>query len=768
MQVERRAIPRDARPGSDPRPGRPRTRPRRPRASCLILPLILAACGQGGGRPGPGLDGPAGEPTSFPPAQRDYFRGMDGAAALTPAEIRGRNTWLIWTADNDGFWDYLSTHSFGAFDLLKVIDSRRRPRRFGYYGMLNEPGFRQATAPDANGLWLDTPADTLDPCYAASYEESFPVERFKQVYGCASGVVGLRLFPNPAFVGAAKERWDPARYYGDPAYYRDPNLVRPYRVGMACAFCHVGPDPTRPPADPENPAWTNLSSTIGAQYWWTSRIFTFDQGPDSLVYQILDSQPPGTVDTSFVSTDNINNPRTMNAIFNLGARLSMAQPERLAGGNLDVRGAKPVTDVPHILKDGADSVGVVGALSRVYINIGEFYQEWLKHFNPMVGGKPTTPIEVRVAERDSLYWRATDERVDDLAGFLLKAAVPSRLADAPGGQAYLAEDAATVERGKRAFAANCAACHSSKLPDPPAGVALFSPEWDRWARTPDFRAKMTEVVLRPDFLDGNYLSTDRRYPVTLIGTNACSSLATNGLRGEIWDNFTSETYKTLPPVGTIKVQDPLTGAERGYRMPGGGRGYYRAPSLVSVWATAPFFQNNALGYYTHDPSVAGRMRAFDDAAGKLLWPERRLGMGSIYRTSAESWLKLDEVYLPPAVVPLLRAKGLIEPGGRELRLGPIPKGTPVNLLANVNNELTLEPRRLADLVGVLVKTKLALARIRAQGLQGDAATAVLRGLVPDLLRVSKCPDFVTDRGHTFGADLPDDDKRALVAWLKRL
>ena len=28
------------------------------------------------------------------------------------------------------------------------------------------------------------------------------------------------------------------------------------------------------------------------------------------------------------------------------------------------------------------------------------------------------------------------------------------------------------------------------------------------------------------------------------------------------------------------------------------------------------------------------------------------------------------------------------------------------------------------------------------------------------------PDFVLDRGHTFGATLPDADKRALIEFLK--
>ena len=39
-------------------------------------------------------------------------------------------------------------------------------------------------------------------------------------------------------------------------------------------------------------------------------------------------------------------------------------------------------------------------------------------------------------------------------------------------------------------------------------------------------------------------------------------------------------------------------------------------------------------------------------------------------------------------------------------------------------------------------------------------------LVPDLLAVSKCPDFVQDRGHYFGDTLSDADKRALIEFIK--
>ena len=35
-------------------------------------------------------------------------------------------------------------------------------------------------------------------------------------YGYPTGIVGLRLFPNPDFDEAAARRWDPVRYYTDP------------------------------------------------------------------------------------------------------------------------------------------------------------------------------------------------------------------------------------------------------------------------------------------------------------------------------------------------------------------------------------------------------------------------------------------------------------------------------------------------------------------------------------------------------------------------
>lgn len=675
------------------------------------------------------------KPSDLPELAIDLFKDMDNGIALSPDEIKGRNTWMIWTAGNQAFWNHIAQHSFGTIDLLKILDSRKRSERFNYYGLMNEPGFKQASKPDAFGLWLDVPSEPE----AAGVDPA--------IYGRSSGIVGLRLFPNPEFTPEAAKRWDAERYYGDRSYYYDPKLIRPYRVGMSCAFCHVSFHPLHPPVDPAAPTWKNLSTNIGAQYFWVGRIFGYDLENDDFVKHLLNSAEPGALDTSFIASDNINNPRTMNAIYNVAARLETGHEEQLTGGALDFPGNTAKMKVPHILKDGADSIGVLGALARVYLNIGEFHQEWLTHFSPMVGFKPQTPIEVKVMQANSTYWLAGQERVGNLAKFFVKAALPTNLADAPGGQDFLPKDAGVVARGKVVFADNCASCHSSK--QPPKEMTRGTPEYQAWMRT---------EVAKPDFLQNNYLSIEARIPVTVVRTNACAALATNAVRGHIWDNFSSETYKTLPSVGDIDVINPVTREPWKFQAPAGGPGYYRVPSLVSVWASAPFLHNNALGIYTNDPSTAGRMKAFDDAAEKLLWPQKR--ENRIYRTSGVTFFKLNEVFLPDLLKPLADDDGY-------LRIGPIPAGTPINLLANLDVTVDLkDPKHVGRLLKLLTKIKFDLARIKLGGLSETESTALLKELVPDLLKLSNCPDFVADRGHEFGAELPDADKRALIEFMK--
>src|SRR5258706_4371510 len=62
--------------------------------------------------------------SSFPAADdKDDFHEMDGAVDLTPDEIKGRNTWVVWTAGNDRLLDKLSYVSAGALDFLQTLSS---------------------------------------------------------------------------------------------------------------------------------------------------------------------------------------------------------------------------------------------------------------------------------------------------------------------------------------------------------------------------------------------------------------------------------------------------------------------------------------------------------------------------------------------------------------------------------------------------------------------------------------------------------------------
>jgi hypothetical protein len=799
---------------------------------------------------------------SFPLADDPYFQGMDRNIPLTVDEIKGRNMWFMWSGGNDRFWDAMTKSTFGAFDILKSISSypsqgHSRDDRWSYLGVVNEPCFEKPSGPDPLrfGLWLD---QRSKDCAADPFEDEKKYPGVKigargttfssgdklpvgSYYGYATGIVGLRLFPNPDFDEKADKAWNARRFYEDPKYYNDANLIRPYRVGMTCAFCHVGPSPVHPSADPEHPQWVDLSGTVGSQYMWVDRLFINNaskpEGQQNFMYQLTHTWRPGTMDTSLVSTDNINNPRTMNALYDLHARLGKALTigqEKLAGGGLNNKQFNDfVTDgpftkfykapdtvwTPHVLKDGADSAGVLAALNRVYLNIGLFSEEWLLHFNPVFGGKPVSPIQIAVAQKNSTYWQVTEAGTFDVAQYLLAATQPDHLSDAPGGKAFLtdtstANGAALLQHGKEVFADTCARCHSSKGPPAPASLNLthcagpnylkcYKRYW-QWTQTSDYKTQMRKVVDAPDFLDGNYLSSDARIPVTLLRTNICSPLATNAIRGNIWDNFSSESYKTLPSVGSVTLNDPFTGERWQYAMPDGGRGYTRVPSLISIWSTAPFLLNNTLGpaQFDSNPSVASRMNVFDQSIEQLLWPEKRLHdtllgdkvPGFIDRTSVRSEISIPPSYLPKALAPFKaalgsRAKQFFDSEGN-LTIGPVPSQIPVNLLANLRPlPESRDPVLVAAHIGNVANLLLTLG-YDLLTLPPNATDAELRvkyeSLKKPMLDLSKCPDFVVNRGHYFGtaefnnqsgltADersfgqepvLSDDDKRAVIAFLK--
>ncbi|BAY16852.1 hypothetical protein NIES21_26860 [Anabaenopsis circularis NIES-21] len=597
---------------------------------------------------------------------------------LTEAEKRGRCTWYLWTGGNATYYRDIAKRTHGGVDLLQLINSKQydHDQRLQRFGAINDPGCEKAKEEDEYGFLLDKCKDPL-----------------------STGVIGLRKFPNPKF--------DKAKWNYDQ-YIKDSEIEPPYLIGQSCAICHVALDPLNPPKDKEHPQWENLVPALGNQYIKESELFSTKLRDDSFIKQVLDAQRPGTSDTSRIATDHINNPNAINAIFNLGDRPTY--PEVMNDGS--------TKNVNHILKDGADSTGVAIASLRVYVNIGMCGDYWLSLHEAMLGRTPQRPFDIETARKNCEGWRQTEARMADAEAFL-KTIQPMHLKDAPGGEAFLTKDEKVLERGKIVFADTCASCHSSKKP--PAEIAADPDQAKKWYE---------ESVLSSNFLDHNFLSDDQRYPATLIGTNISRSLGTNATKGHIWDQFSSKTYKELPSPGELTLYNPFNEAKPiNFPIPEGGLGYYRTPSLISVWATAPFLHNNTLGLYNEDPSVKGRIDAYTDAMEKMLWPEKREGI--ISRTDRKT--KLD---LPPG-----------DPNPR-LRL-PVPKGMPVNLLANVNMREAITSLNLGNL----------FQDLRPEGgIKGKLARV--------LLRANKSPDFVEDRGHTFGANLSDDDKKALIEFVK--
>jgi hypothetical protein len=636
-----------------------------------------------------------------------------GYAGLTPLQRQGRDTWYRWTGgDEDArgnvvgdqeLWRLLAVRSHGTVDLLQAVDSRYRGERFQRFGVINDPDCTQANAADQYGLWLDT---------CLGEDVTGPV-------GEPVGIIGLRRFRNPKF---DPKVWNLARYLADPA-----KVEPPYLIGVACGFCHVGFNPLHPPVDPEHPTWQNLHPGIGNQYF-REQVFNTSKyqparelKPSDFRWQVAHAEPPGTSDTSQVATDHINNAGAINNIAYLNFR--PMHKEVMADGS--------VRQVFNVLKDGADSVGAgclddptekpgvndtACAALRGYVNIGICADVWTSLHDPVYGLKRAqAPFDVKRARQVSMPcdegWTATVARLEGLEAFL-RALGPLRLVDADGASQYLPKDEAVLKRGKIVFAENCARCHSSK--QPPAGYMEPGVHWFR------------DAVLQEDFLQGNFLSDDERHPVSEIGTNAERALATNAERGQIWEEFSSESYKASPPVRVTGLVDPLHPLLRLLPVEAtGGRGYYRTPSLVNVWATAPFLHNNSLGLYNGDPSVTGRLAAYESGMNMLLWPERRPGLRSIRRTTERSRFEFE--------------------GGGNVC---VANNTPIDLITNVHVAPGEHFRRSRFLDILMCQ------------ITGSRAMNAL------FLPMDNAPDFVQDRGHLYGAELADADKRALIEYMK--
>lgn len=460
--------------------------------------------------------------------------------ALTPQEARGREIWLESTFGGERFFSLILPGP--PFNLplgIELALTTPRAQRFTQWGLINDPDCCDG---DASTGFFDRCADPN-----------------------ATGVLGVRKFPNPLPVG--------------------PRVL----IGVACASCHAGLDPANPPADPNAPQWENIHLTVGNQYLRVDKIFRAHLAPTDPRYQVFQSWAPGTVDTTALETDHINNPGIITQFFNF--------PDRpFFDLHLD---GEPI-HVHRAGQGGEDDVGCERAALRVYFNIGMCAAECMVGHLANGPGGTQTPIDLDQCRKDCPAFVQAEQDVVDLCSFM-ETTKPPRLAPA-----YI--DHHVVHRGKQVFSFACAVCHSNGKP-----------------------------------LPHDVLSDDLVRPAALIGTNRCRSRTTNWQEGHIWAAFSSDEQRAR------------------------GIGFYRDVPLQAVWATAPLLHNNRLGAFNGDPSIEGRLAAYDDAMDKLLNPWKRDFLGSIQRTTA------------PITIPT--------PGGGL----PLPTGTPIAAFAN------LDPQTLDNL-----------------------------------------------------------------------
>lgn len=462
-------------------------------------------------------------------------------SSLTPQQEHGKEVWLNSTFGGETYFSLILPAA--PFDLRLGFDAvlaTPRSQRFTRWGILNDPD-----CTDGDG---STGFDRCDDPHA-------------------TGVVGIRRFDNPLPAG--------------------PRVL----IGITCASCHAGLDPARPPADPNHPSWENIHLTTGNQHLDVAKIFTAHLSPSDPRYQVFHSWAPGTVDTTVLESDHINNPGMITPIFNLADRPYF---------HLHDDGV-PIT-VHRSGQGGEDDVGCEKSTLRVYFNIGMCAAECMVGHLANGPGGSQTPIDLDQCRRDCPAFRDAERDAVDLCAFL-NTPTPPEL-----DPSYI--DHAVVDRGKQVFLHACGDCHSNGRT---LGQDVLSDDLLHRARGPFAREGAGE-----------------------IGTNRCRARTTNWQAGHIWAAFSSDEQHQRGP------------------------GYYRDLPLLALWATAPFLHNNRLGGYRGDPSIAGRLAAYEDAMDELLNPWKRDLLGSIRRTT--------------------QAIRIATPLG-DL---PLPAGTPVAAFANLD------------------------------------------------------------------------------------
>lgn len=605
----------------------------------------------------------------------------------------------------------------------------------------------------------------------------------------------------------------------------DGSIEPPFLIGTSCGSCHIAFDPLNPPADPARPKWENIKGLVGNQYLRISELLGSGMPYASLEYQVFSHARPGTSDTSAIPTDRVSNPGTINAIINLHRRPVFEGEDVIKWRKVDACPASPAAGtacwcepgregkcwlrsraketVHHILKGGEDSIGALEAIQRVYFNIGSCSEQcWVNHLtdlrqlDPQARNFGQTPFDIGQCRRDCPNFRAIEDRLPDLAAFLFsKEAHATDLAvardnelKAKGANASYTQDnliaelnrqfgAGAVERGREVFAATCARCHSS-VPEAQGG---------------SFKNRNFHEIDEKTGMRRDWLGNDQATLVSEVGTYRCRALHSNHMAGHVWQEYGSETLRARKPDPNLK------------EAADGGRSYYRNISLVSVWAHAPFMHNNALGpeicgqprnrdnffyrspyvdrqtkatlpadkapaCWPYDPSVEGRFRLYVASMEELLDPARRVP--KITRFDVDVPLPIGLRTVEDGQAKMLAGLTIVLPAGmNSAGLGNFDHKAFVRDLVELKRRPDALNARLGKQLGDDEAKKLVadLQSAAAALLKQPERPIETMRQFPRLVEAySSCLADIENDGHRFGEDLPDADKKALIAFLATL
>ena len=150
----------------------------------------------------------------------------------------------------------------------------------------------------------------------------------------------VMLQPNFSIAAVIPTRLGLWEFANSPAQWR--NAHWRYLRLMPCG---TGSD--APPVNPNHPTWANIHPTIGNQYLNVGKLFSAHLSPHDPRYQVFQTWTPGTVDTTAIENDHINNPGIITQFFNFPDRpyFDLTQKGLRFGYAAQVRAAKTILAV---------------------------------------------------------------------------------------------------------------------------------------------------------------------------------------------------------------------------------------------------------------------------------------------------------------------------------------------------------------------------------------------------------------------------------------